>query len=57
MKIEYEDKSYIEVSNSNNPNMAFITVAAKSMEDKHTLIVNSVEITKEQIIALIKSLQ
>lgn len=54
-KIEFEDKSYIEISNSNTPNKMFVVVAAKSTEDKFKLIINSVEITKEQLLQLVKS--
>jgi hypothetical protein len=56
MKITFEDKSYIQVSKSSNPNKIFITVAAKSAEDSHKLIANSVELTMEELVTLVKSL-
>lgn len=55
MKITFEDKSYIEVSKSTNPNKVFITVAAKSAEDQHKLIANCVELTEEQLVTLMRS--
>ncbi len=56
MKIAFEDKSYIEVSKSNNSDKIFITVAAKSIENARSLVVNSVELTQEQLLLLVQSL-
>ena len=55
MKLTFEDHSYIEVTKSVNPDKVFLTVAAKSADDTHKLIVNSVELTTEQLLSLIKS--
>lgn len=55
MKISFEDKSYISAEKSNTPNKIFITVAAKSSDDQYKLIANSVEITIEQLLTLLKS--
>ena len=54
MKLTFDDKSYIEVSKSNTPDKVFITIAAKSADDSHKLIANSVEITMEQLLAFMK---
>lgn len=56
MKITFEDKSYIEITKSVNPNKVFITVAAKSAEDQHKLIVNSVELSDEELVTLVRSI-
>jgi len=55
MKLTFEDHSYIEVTKSVNPDKVFLTVAAKSADDTHKLIVNSVELTVEQLLSLVKS--
>lgn len=55
MKLTFEDRSYIEVTKSISPDKIFLTVAAKSAEDSHKLIVNCVELTKEQLLTLTKS--
>jgi hypothetical protein len=55
MKLTFEDRSYIEVTKSVNPDKIFLTVAAKSADDTHKLIVNSVELTTEQLLSLVKS--
>lgn len=57
MKLVFTDKSYIEVSKSGTPNKVFLTVAAKSAEDSHKLIVNCVELTNEEMLALLRSIQ
>ena len=51
-RVDFEDKSYIEVSESPNPGKVFITIAAKSVDDNYKLIVNSVEITVQELISL-----
>lgn len=48
MKIEFEDKSYIEVVKSSTPNKVVISIQAKDYENPLKKITNSVEITKEQ---------
>jgi len=57
MKIEFEDKSYLEIINSINPGKILITVVAKNAQDHSSLIVNSVEITKDQLNSLIDGLE
>jgi nitrate reductase NapAB chaperone NapD len=48
MKIEFEDKSYIEVSKSKEPGKVIITIQAKDYTNDLKKISNSVEITIEQ---------
>jgi hypothetical protein len=55
MKINFEDRSYIELTKSAHPNKVFITIAAKSADDSHKLIANCIELTEEQLVALVKS--
>ena len=55
MKIVFSDKSYVETSKSTNPDKIFITVAAKSAEDPNKLIANCVELTSEQLLALVRA--
>ena len=56
MKLTFEDRSYIEITKSSSPDKIFLTVAAKSVDDSHKLIVNCVELTKEELLSLIKSM-
>ena len=48
MKIQFDDKSYIEICKSTEPGKIFITIAAKSPNNSNSLISNSVELTQEQ---------
>jgi hypothetical protein len=48
MKIEFEDKSYVEVSKSNDPDKVYITIQAKDHQNSLKKITNSVEITLDQ---------
>lgn len=52
MKIQFPDKSYIELIKSNSPNKLLLTIAARG--DKDTLIASTVELTTEQFNQLIK---
>ncbi len=54
-KLTFEDKSYIEMSKSNQPNKIFISIAAKDANNANKLIVNSVELTVEDFLMLVKS--
>ena len=56
MKIEFEDKSYLEISKSNKPNHCFVTIAAKSIKDSNSLIINSVDIDIDKLNELVKGL-
>jgi hypothetical protein len=48
MKIEYADKSFIALKDSATGNI-FLSVGAKSPDNTLSLIVNTVELTPEQI--------
>ncbi len=54
-KLTFEDRSYLEISKSTSPDKIFVAIAAKSAEDSHKLIINSVELTQEQLLTLVKS--
>lgn len=54
-KITFEDKSYIEVSKSDNPDMVYITVAAKNADNPRELVVNCVELSLAQLLTLLHS--
>jgi len=56
MKLTFEDRSYLELTKSTTPDKVFLTVAAKSAEDSHKLIINCVELTVEQLLSLVKSI-
>jgi predicted lactoylglutathione lyase len=57
MKLTFEDKSYIEICNSNTPNKIMITIVASNKEDLKETIANSVEITKEEFNKLVESIK
>lgn len=48
MKIEFEDKSYVEVNKSIEPGKIIITIQAKDAANSLKKISNSVEITSNQ---------
>ena len=45
MKIEFEDKSFIECIMSDTPDKVIITISAKDADNKLKKIINSVEIS------------
>jgi nitrate reductase NapAB chaperone NapD len=53
LKIDFDDKSYIEVKNSDEPGKVIIIISAKDHLNAQKKIINSVEITKEQFDLLI----
>lgn len=53
MKIEFEDKSYIECSKSDNPGKVVISISAKDHENPLKRITNAVELTSEQFKKLV----
>lgn len=53
MKIEFDDKSYIEVNKSDNPGKIVIAISAKDHENPLKRITNAVEITTEQFKKLV----
>lgn len=53
MKIEFEDKSYVEFRKSDNPGKVTLIISAKSHENNLKKITNIVEIDLSQFKALI----
>jgi hypothetical protein len=53
MKIDFPDKSYIEIVPSEQNHKIMITIVARDGENPLTTIANSVELTKEQFDSLI----
>ncbi len=56
MKIIFEDKSFIEIKRSNNPNKIFIIIQAKDQSNPLKKITNSVEITEEEFKSIISEI-
>lgn len=56
MKIEFEDKSYIELQKSGS-NKVILTVAAKDQFNNRKNIINSVEISTYELEQLINSIK
>lgn len=52
MKKEFEDGSYLEIIDSKKPNHIFVTIAAKDSNNELKMIVNSVEIEKNELAGL-----
>lgn len=57
MKIQFEDKSYIEIVKSQNPGKILVTIVARDHSKPLATIANSVELTEEQFAALILNAQ
>lgn len=57
MKIQFEDKSYVECAKSANPGKIVITISAKDHNDPLKKITNAVEITSEEFKRLISDVQ
>lgn len=53
MKIEFEDKSYIECRKSDSPGKIIIAISAKDHENPLKKITNAVELTAEEFKMLI----
>jgi hypothetical protein len=53
MKIEFDDKSYIEVKKSNIPGKVIMTIGARDQQNPLKKIINSVEIDEAQFKDLI----
>jgi hypothetical protein len=54
MKINFEDRSYIELVKSTLPGKFIITIVARDGKDPLATIANSVELTTEQLNQLTK---
>lgn len=57
MKIQFEDKSYIEITKSNNSNKFYISIAAKDQSKLNSIVINSVELTADQLKNLIDEIK
>jgi phosphosulfolactate synthase (CoM biosynthesis protein A) len=57
MKIEFSDKSYIEINRSMEPGKVFVIISARDSKNHLTNIVNAVEITEEQLAELVASVK
>jgi hypothetical protein len=53
-KIQFEDKSYIEITKSTSPGKIILTIAARSEKNTAAVVAHSVEITEEQLKELTK---
>lgn len=56
MKIEFEDKSYIQFKKSNNSDTIVVTIQAKDFANPLKKITNTVELTKEQFKQLLSDI-
>lgn len=54
MRIDFENKSYIEIVKSQHPGKVLITIVARDHDKPLATIANSVELTEEQFASLIK---
>ena len=57
MKIQFEDKSYIEVRKSDNPGKIIIIISAKDHDNPLKKITNAVEITAAEFKQLTSDVQ
>jgi len=57
MKIQFDDKSYVEARKSDNPGMIVITIAARDGSNPLKKITNAVEITAAEFQRLISDIQ
>jgi len=56
MKIEFEDKSYIEFKKTNESDKITVVIQAKDFENPLKKITNTVELTKNQVKQLISDI-
>jgi hypothetical protein len=54
MKIDFDDKSYVEAKRSATTGKIILTIGALDGQSKRVSIINSVELTQEQFDTLIK---
>lgn len=57
MKIQFEDKSYIDFQKSAEPGKIIVTILAKDQYNNMKNIANSVEITIEELAQLVNSVK
>ena len=56
MKIQFEDKSYVECRKSDQPGKIILAISAKDHDNPLKKIVNAVEITAEEFKKLISDI-
>lgn len=56
MKIEFDDKGYVEIKKSNTPNKIWIVIQAIDPNDKNKKIVNAAEITSTELNKMLENL-
>lgn len=56
MRVDFDDKSYIECQKSNHPGKILVVISAKDHENPLKRIVNTVELTTEQFKSLISDI-
>jgi nitrate reductase NapAB chaperone NapD len=56
MKIQFEDKSYIECKKSENPGKIIIIISAQDHDNPLKKITNAVELTAEEFKSLIEGM-
>lgn len=56
MKITFDEKGYEYIEVKESPNGVHIVISAKGADDPRKTIVNSAELTKEQLLELISDI-
>jgi hypothetical protein len=56
VKITFADRSYLEISKSLNPGKYMVSIAAKHPSEKNSTIVNSVEVSVEDLKKLLEEI-
>lgn len=54
MKIEFEDKTYVQIVRSPNPGKIMITIVARDHEKPLATVASTVELTEEQFKQLVQ---
>jgi mevalonate pyrophosphate decarboxylase len=57
MKLQFEDKSFIECRKSDTPDKIVLIISAKDNDNSRKKITNACEITKEEFQKLISDIQ
>ena len=52
MRIDFEDKSYVEIRRSTEPSKLLLLIQARDYSDPMKRITNSVELTEQQLMQL-----
>jgi hypothetical protein len=56
MKIEFDEKGYEYIEFQESPNGVYIVISAPGADDPRKTVVNSAELTKEQLLELISDI-